>query len=214
MKVLWIVNLIPSNLATALGSEKTVLGGWVESMAGRLCGRNELELAIACKNEGTEQFYHELDGIKYYSVSYNSKTTLEQIKERCKQIIESFEPDLIQIEGTEFLHALAMLTAGKEKGIKTVVSLQGILNGQYNYQCGQLAIEDMMFSRSLTNIYAAWIMFLRKRVWYKGRMKSERQILEQAENFMGRTTWDRAHAYKINPKAGYYSCNSQRIRRW
>lgn len=207
MKVLWIVNLIPSDLAAAIDSKKTVLGGWIESMAAELRENDDIELAIACKNSGSEKFYHEVNKIKYYSVSYTSKTSLEELMKRCREIIKEFQPDIIQIEGTEFLHALAMLKAAKEENIKAVISLQGILNGQYNYQCGQLSIDDMMFSLSFTNIYAAWIMHLRKKYWYKPRMKSERDILEQADYLIGRTTWDKAHAYKINPNAKYYSCN-------
>lgn len=207
MKVLWIVNLIPSDLAAAIDSKKTVLGGWIESMAAELRENDDIELAIACKNSGSEKFYHEVNKIKYYSVSYTSKTSLEELMKRCREIIKEFQPDIIQIEGTEFLHALAMLKAAKEEKIKAVISLQGILNGQYNYQCGQLSIDDMMFSLSFTNIYSAWIMHLRKKYWYKPRMKSERDILEQADYLIGRTTWDKAHAYKINPNAKYYSCN-------
>ena len=207
MKVLWIVNLIPSNVSAAMGTAKSVLGGWVESMAGQLSLRNDIQLAVACKNEGSEQFFYQLDRVNYYGVAYNSKTSVDEIKKRCLQIIDDFCPELIQIEGTEFLHALAMLGAAKERNIKTVVSLQGILNGQYNYQCGQLQIPDMMFSLSFTNIYSAWVMYLRQRCWYKKRLAPERKILEQADNFMGRTVWDRAHSYSINPSAGYYTCN-------
>ena len=146
-------------------------------------------------------------GIKYYSLSYDSKTDVEMIARQCRGIIEDFQPDLIQIEGTEFLHAKAMLQMGKKKNIPTVVSMQGILNGQYGYQCGQLPIDDMMFSMSITKMFAAWILHLRKRLWYHPRMKPEREIIEQAAYILGRTTWDRAHTYAINPNAKYFSCN-------
>jgi glycosyltransferase involved in cell wall biosynthesis len=85
--------------------------------------------------------------------------------------------------------------------------MQGILNGQYQYQCGQLPIDDMMFSRSLTNIFAAWILHLRKTRWYRPRMKPEREIIQSADYILGRTTWDRAHTYAINPRAKYFSCS-------
>ena len=32
-------------------------------------------------------------------------------------------------------------------------------------------------------------------------------MLEKADFILGRTTWDRAHSYAINPEAKYYSCN-------
>lgn len=207
MRILWTVNLIPSELAQALGIHSEVLGGWVESMAGQLRGREDIELGIACKAEPGQAFQMELDGIHYYSLSYSAKHAMEELPSQCEQIIEDFKPDLIQIEGTEFLHAKVMLACGKKKQIPTVVSMQGILNGQYQYQCGQLPVDDMMFSASLTKIFAAWILHLRKRLWYQPRMKPEREIIEQADYILGRTTWDRAHTYAINPKAQYFSCN-------
>lgn len=207
MNILWTANLIPTELANQLNIKTVVLGGWVESMAVKLRTKNSINLAIACKTEKGIDFDTTVNGVRYFSVGYNSKVTLEALQTRCTSIIKEVEPDIIQIEGTEFLHAKAMLLAGKKKGIPTVVSMQGILNGQYQYQCGQLQIDDMMFSKSLTNIFAAWILHLRKTRWYKPRMKPEREIIEQADYILGRTTWDHAHIYRFNPYAKYYSCN-------
>ncbi len=201
------MNLIPAAMSQKLNMTSEVLGGWVESMASRLCKFDNIELAIACKCDAGTDFCETVDDVKYYSLSYSSSTGLDDLSARCKEIISDFKPDLVQIEGTEFLHAKAMLFTSKELSVPCAVSMQGILNGQYNYQCGQLQIDDMMISKSLTDIFAAWILHLRKTKWYKPRMKSEREIIENADCFLGRTTWDRAHTYAINPDAKYYSCN-------
>lgn len=207
MRVLWTVNLIPSEVASKLNINATVLGGWVESMVKQLKVKEEIQLAIACKASEGQHFEINIDGVSYYGIPYSSKTKLEELSSMCQKFIEDFKPDLIQIEGTEFLHARAMLQCGKEKKIPTVVSMQGILNGQYQYQCGQLQMDDMMFSSSMTKIFAAWILHLRKRMWYKPRMKPEKEIIKQADYILGRTTWDRAHTYALNPNAEYFSCN-------
>lgn len=206
MKILWTVNLIPAEVSVKLGINSEVLGGWVESMAKQLRKKENIELAIACKCEGSMNFDEKIDGIRYFSLCYSPSTPLSGIQTECKKIINSFKPDLIHIEGTEFLHAKAMQLCAKEYGIPSVISLQGILNGQYVYQCGNLQIDDMMFSKSLTNIFSAWILHLRKTLWYKPRMKAEKEIIENADNILGRTTWDRAHSYAINPNAKYYPC--------
>lgn len=207
MKVLWTVNLIPAELSAKLNINSEVLGGWVESMASQLCTFDGIELAIACKCDESQSFCETVNGVKYYSLAYSPSTETEKIEHRCEEIISDFKPDLIQIEGTEFLHARAMQLASKKIGIPAVVSMQGILNGQYVYQCGQLQIDDMMFSKSLTEIFAAWIMHLRKTRWYKPRMKAEKDIIENADYILGRTTWDRAHSYALNPNAKYYPCS-------
>jgi len=176
-------------------------------MAAQLRQVENIELAIACKTDSEREFEEEIRGVKYYSLSYSSKTSIEELESKCASILARFQPDIIQIEGTEFLHAKAMLQMGKRQGIPTVVSMQGILNGQYAYQCGHLPMDDMMVSMSLTDMFAAWILHLRKTRWYKPRMKPERDIIKNAEYILGRTTWDRAHTYALNPTAKYYSCN-------
>ncbi len=207
MRVLWTVNLIPAEVSVKLGIASEVLGGWVESMAEQLRKNDDIELGIVCKCEKNLNFKETLNGITYFSLFYTSSTSLEELKQKCNEIVSDFKPDIINIEGTEFLHARAMQLASQKKNIPAVVSLQGILNGQYVYQCGQLQIDDMMFSKSLTEIFAGWIMHLRKTKWYKSRMKSEKKIIENADYILGRTTWDRAHSYAINPNAKYYPCS-------
>ena len=207
MKVLWTVNLIPAAVSVKLGKTSEVLGGWVESMAEQLSKNNDIELGIVCKCEENISFCETINGITYFSLHYTSSTSLAELEEKCSKIVSDFNPDIINIEGTEFLHARAMQLTAQKNNIPAVVSLQGILNGQYVYQCGQLQIDDMMFSKSLTEIFAGWIMHLRKTKWYKPRMKSEKEIIENADYILGRTTWDRAHSYAINPKAKYYPCS-------
>ena len=207
MKVLWTVNLIPAVVSVKLGKKSEVLGGWVESMAEQLSKNSDIELGIVCKCEENLSFCEMIDGITYFSLHYTSSTPLAELESKCNEIVTEFNPDIVNIEGTEFLHARAMQLTAKKHSIPAVVSLQGILNGQYAYQCGQLPVDDMMFSKSLTNIFSAWIMHLRKTRWYKSRMKPEKEIIENADYILGRTTWDRAHSYAINPNAKYYPCS-------
>lgn len=207
MRILWIVNMMPAALAGFLNIKSNVFGGWVESMAANLKAYDDITLAIACKNETAVDFAPtDIDGVRYYSVKYNGKTSVEELDKICDGIISEFKPDLIQIEGTEFQHAKSMLNKALALNIPHVVSVQGILNGQYQYQCGQLQIDDMMFSSSIKKITAAWILHIRKTRWYKKRLPYERETISKAKNILGRTTWDRAHSYKLNPTARYYSC--------
>lgn len=207
MRILWTVNLIPTEMALELNMKPEVLGGWVEAMTAQLRADGDIELAIACKCDTGADFQREVNSVHYYSMAYSSRTSDEELMLRCEQIAASFRPDIIHIEGTEFPHASAMLCAAKKTGIPAVTSMQGILNGQYSYQCGQLQVDDMLLSGSLTEMFAASILHLRKRKWYKPRMATERKIIEESRYILGRTSWDRAHTYAINPNAKYFSCN-------
>ena len=206
MNVLWTVNLIPCGAAAKLGIKSDVLGGWVEAMAQQLRQMQGLQLAVACKSDTGLDFSVEADGVRYYAIPYRKNSDLSSLRRACSRLLETFHPDIVHIEGTEFLHAKAMLEAAREKGIPTVVSMQGILNGQYGYQCGLLPIDDLLLSGSPANVFAGLTLHLRKTRWYAPRMKPERALIESASNILGRTTWDRAHTYAINPDARYYAC--------
>lgn len=201
MKVLWTVNLIPREAANALHLPSEVLGGWVEAMSAQLRQFSNIQLIIACKCENLN-FSETINGITYCSLNYASA-----LGPQCEAIIKSTRPSLIHIEGTEFPHALAMMKAARKACLPCIISLQGILNGQYNYQCGQLPLDDMMLSTSLTSILTAWLLHLRKTRWFKPRLQPERELLAEAEYILGRTTWDKAHAYALNPQARYFSCS-------
>lgn len=207
MKILWTTNLIPANLVSEIGVKSDVLGGWVESMAKQLKGFDDIELAIVCKCENNESFEVMVDSVKYYSLAYTPSTDCKTLEKRIEEIVEAFKPDLIHIEGTEFLHAKATINVGNRLNIPTVASMQGILNGQYNYQCGQLQIDDMILSGNFTEFCAGMLLHLRKTRWYKKRLSHERDVICGAKYILGRTTWDRAHTYSLNPEAKYFSCN-------
>ncbi len=207
MKVLWTANLIPANAAEKLGLTAEVLGGWVESMLAELNKHDDIKLAVSCKCDANLKFYEEIDGISYYSLGYLPSTEYNELEKSCLKIIENFNPDIINIEGTEFIHAKAMMSAAEKMNIPVVVSMKGVLNGQYRYQCGDLLIDDMMFSGSLTDIFAAWILHLRKRIWFRSRLESEKEIIGAADYIIGRTTWDRAHSYALNPNLKYFYCS-------
>ena len=207
MRILWTVNLVPTPVTQKLSIPQTVLGGWVEAMLAQLCKRDNLQFTVVCKTDAMDAFDLTLDNVRYVSLNYTSSTSLHELEEKCRAILETVKPDLVQIEGTEFLHAFAMLNSAKSYSIPAVISMQGILNGQYDYQCGLLPMDDMLCSFSLIDFFAALILHLRKTRWYKPRMKPEYDIISLAEYVLGRTTWDRAHVYAINPKARYFACN-------
>ncbi len=207
MKILWTTNLIPANLVAEIGVKADVLGGWVEAMAKELKKFDDVQLAIVCKCENGESFEVTVDDVKYYSLAYSPSTEYNVIESHLEEIVADFKPDLIHIEGTEFLHAKAAINVGKKLSIPTVASMQGILNGQYNYQCGQLQIDDMILSGKVTEICAGMLLHLRKTRWYKKRLSHERDVICSAKYILGRTTWDRAHTYSLNPEAKYFSCN-------
>ena len=206
MNILWTVNLIPRDVAAVLGINSDVLGGWVEAMAAQLKTIPDIRLSIACKSDTGLDFAIEHEGVAYRALPYRRDTDRQAMLAVCEKLLDELQPDLVHIEGTEFLHAGAMLEAAKKRGVPAVASMQGILNGQYGYQCGLLQMDDLLLSFDPVSVFSALTLHLRKTRWYAPRMKPERELISEADYVLGRTTWDRAHTYALNPGARYFSC--------
>ena len=91
MRVLWTANLLPKGASQKLNIKSNVLGGWVESMASRLKKIDGVQLAVACKTEKHNSFDEIIDGVRYSSLGYDGKTTLQELEAACENIIERFK---------------------------------------------------------------------------------------------------------------------------
>lgn len=205
MKVLMVSNSIPASVAKKINRDMSASGGWVEAMAQQLNNVPNMDIVIAFKNDLSQSVEETVGGIECLSIDY-AEVKKHSLDEQADRIIEKVQPDIIHIEGTEFSHALAMVLSGKRHNVKTIVSWQTVLNGVLEYETGQLPIADMMLSFSPSKVFIAWLIYLRKQKLCKKRMKNEQRIMESTDYILGRTTWDRAYSYKLNPNAKYFSC--------
>lgn len=203
MKVLWITSQVLPVMSTKLGMKKSNFGGWVTNMLNELKCKENLEIAVVMGLKNIQKVTKEtLDGIDYYLVPIKGYAKVVK-KTDCEEVIKNFHPDLIHIEGNEYV---IQEKFSEFKNVKNIVSLQGILVGYAQYQYGELPIAEMMFCLSPTKWVTAWTLFFRKKLLFKKRLKYEKNILENANNFFGRTEWDKSYAYWYNKKAKYYHC--------
>ena len=144
-----------------------------------------------------------LSGINYYSFEF---TPHEQILSndlimRFEKIIEEFQPDVIHIWGTEFVHSLAMLLAAENKGLieNVIVYIQGLVSVYSNhFMIGipQCEIDRRgLFNRStIKDDIEDFVL----------RGQNEISLLKKARHIAGRTAWDKACAFHINDLAEYH----------
>ena len=128
MKILWTVNLIPSEASQKLNINSVVLGGWVESMAQRLKNYPEVKLAIACKTDKTNSFDEEIledeklsETLSQNAVHINETLNIDKITEESifknKQLIKNLSAERVFTEfkklicGKSYLHFLRMIFA-------------------------------------------------------------------------------------------------------
>lgn len=203
MKVLWVTAQIIPLVAEELKVKKTGFGGWVMNMLDFLNKEDDIELGIAMVSTNVDKMLIiEKENIKcFIARDLGTKSIDEKTRD---QIIATFKPDIIHIEGTEFeIHN----SFSRIKNIPTLVSLQGILEGYEPYQYGQIELIDKLFSFNASSIISSLILFLKKRLLFTKRLKYEAQTIRNAKYLSGRTSWDRAHSYWINPMAEYFVCN-------
>lgn len=209
MKILWITNNIfpeATRLLTGEGESKET-GGWVLGASQALlnsCEDIELHVASISQliNELTilkgEQIIHYVIPYGKGKIKYNSG-----YEKYWLQINDIVKPDIVHIHGTEYSHGLAYVNAcGSDK---VVVSLQGIKSGIAPFYCAGLRGTEVFLNTTFRDLIRGNIYKEQQRFSQSGDI--EKELLRKVKNIIGRTSWDRAHAWAINPNAKYHFNN-------
>lgn len=202
MKILWVTSQHLAYVSNELNTKKSGFGGWVMNMINELKKHKNIEIAIAMCHPNANMIKKRVDGVTCYVAKDIGFKNLSD-KDR-DFIINDFNPDIIHIEGNEFsIHN--SFSRVKEKPV--ILSLQGILSGINPYQTGELPLLDYMLSIKGRNILSAWVLYFRKKFRFDDRVKIEHNTISNVKYISGRTFWDEAHSYYINPDRKYFICN-------
>lgn len=216
MKVLWFTNT--TSLYTK-GKANNFAGGWIESLEQLIKEEKEIDLAIS--------FFHPSDDEKvvlkrttYYpiyrpnarknifsSIIQNYKGNLideDKYLPKLLQIINDFNPDIINVFGTESIFAkIQELTQ-----VPVVIHLQGIMNPYFNayfppnHSRASYLISNIFV---LKNILGMSPVFTSKA--FKIQATKEKRFLKNASFLMGRTCWDKNISKLYNPNCTYFQIN-------
>lgn len=202
MRILWLCNIMLPVIAKSLGREVNPTGGWLSGLSEDLLKWDSIKLVVCFPINKSNDIVGQINKLSYYGVK-NSKSR----KEKFRKIIEKENPDIIHIFGTEFQHTLDMIEVVNDMGMisKVVISIQGLVSLCAHYYCCALpwyvihawTIRDLI---KLDNIY-----FAQKKFTKAG--KNEVTALKKVRHIIGRTDWDYACTYKINPNMEYHFCN-------
>ncbi|HFI0304962.1 TPA: glycosyltransferase family 4 protein, partial [Streptococcus suis] len=121
-----------------------------------------------------------------------------------EQAIEKINPDIIHIHGTEYIHSLLVARLAKAKSIPVVCSIQG-LTSIISKHFLQYIPQELYKKWNISSIFRRTLLGQKKQLQIRGR--SEVETLGLISNIIGRTEWDRACTYFINPERNYYFCN-------
>ncbi len=203
-RVLWIVNIVLPAVATELGLAKTPFGGWLTLMTDRLALRDDFRIGVAMRAPVKTLTRIEKNGIVYYAMPQSASDAFDVDDGTVAEVLADFVPDVLHAEGSEMAYTRRFLKAWA--GPK-LLSLQGVINGNRNYDLGRLPLMSMLNPLRPKTAVRAVALMVNFAFRFLPRLKAERETIGLADHIMGRTTWDRAQAWAINPDATYHHCS-------
>ena len=207
MKILWITNLMLPPICKAINKQVPVTGGWMYSSLKELQKVKDAEFAVATVYQGKEFVSQQIDNVWYYLLPLRRKSNLKYqpvLESYWRKVQQEFLPDVVHIHGTEFAHGLAYINACSAHNV--VVSIQGLVSVIGRYYYAGISKCDIFKHITFRDIVRQDTVFHQKYSFVE-RKKMEVELLRNADHVIGRTSWDRAHVWAINPKAQYHFCN-------
>ncbi len=207
MRVLWITNIPLPPLCEELGWPVPVVGGWMYSSLERMHQEYpDINFAVATVYEGKRFITSEISGIKYFLLPLNGHGIARynrHFEPLWKDIKQSFKPDVVHIHGSEFPHGLAYVHACGPDGV--VVSIQGIISCIARYYAAGIEYKNVKTYVTPRDIFRR-SNIIKDRLSFERRGVLEKELLRSVNHVIGRTDWDKAHTWAINPEADYHYC--------
>jgi len=212
MNLLWITYMVfPEAKAKLTGqSDHKISGGWMLGLADTLVQQPEVHLSVASPSPMVSQLTI-IKGVKItYYLYPTGKGYLKYNKEYepfWREIVAQVKPDVVHIHGTEYNFGTTFLNVTPELRQKTVISLQGMPSAIAPYFYSGLSVKDILKNITFRDV-VRWDTIYHARKDFERRGKElEIPALQACRHIVGRTNWDRAHSWAINPNAQYHFCN-------
>ena len=200
MRILWVCNKPPQPVVVAASIKGAYSGGWLDSTAVDLLSKVNYSLRVLFLGDDP------VDGTQA-NLSFASFSCDATEVWFCKQI-ESFEPDVIHIWGTESPHSLEVARAASRLGLldSTVVSIQGLVSIYGRYHYGEGLSDSVMRIPSFGDFVRGTSLNHDRHSFLK-RGEAEQECLRLVKHVIGRTEWDRACVKLLNPGVSHHYCN-------
>lgn len=208
MKVLWIVSFTLPEAKYLLSGDMAQIkttGGWIQGGADALKTCPGIDFVVASIDPSVKELTVLIgDRVTYYLVPC-PKGSLKYDKRQetyWREIKERVNPDVIHIHGTEYAHSLAFLNAcGPER---VAVSLQGMKSAIWPYYNYGLGPCDLTLNLTPRDLILGTMRREQRQFRKSGKM--ELDVIMKTCNVIGRTSWDKARTWAVNPSARYYFC--------
>ncbi|WP_289063687.1 glycosyltransferase [uncultured Zobellia sp.] len=214
MRVLWFSNRPPLG---ASNSKNRVGGSWIESLEQEIMANSDIELGIVfseLEKEGKE-ITSATSRTRYFMVPrypygkfnrwysrFFATSPSENSLQHYLDVVRSFKPDIILFFGTESDFPLII----PELKVPSIIWFQGNLTVyEMMYENG-LKVRKTFVLESMKRILSGDTMY-HNFIKFKRLVHREKRIFSFAQNFIGRTNWDRRLVRTMAPQAQYFHCD-------
>lgn len=207
MKILWIGNIVLPRIAENENLPKAFVGGWMIGLSEKIGSLNNCNLCYVF--DAKTDIAGKTDWYTYYGVSNKASSSIRLGQEYVSKLIDILkkeDPDVIHIWGTEYPHSLAMVEAANAIGMgdRVVVSIQGMVSIYAKHFFAYLPTK-VIYGLKLKDLLQGNLA-KRARIFEK-KGKLEIETIKQVKHVIGRTDWDKAAVWGINPNVNYYINN-------
>ncbi|MBM3206616.1 MAG: glycosyltransferase family 4 protein [Candidatus Staskawiczbacteria bacterium] len=203
MKVLWITNFPLPDVCIEIGILPHKGGSWMYSLAKQLSSIGDIELCILSFYNNI-QFEGVVKGINYVVLPTKLLNDRGQLYLKYREITEKINPDLLHIHGTESAFGLYYLEACPN--VKSIVSIQGLVEIYSRYFYGSIGYLDMLRNTSLVECWRKNTFYHQKK-FLTTKGKNEVKYFLKTDFVLGRTNWDYSHSKSFNNCLNYRFCN-------
>jgi len=209
MNVLWLVNIVLPEAGKALGITSSVFGGWLTGAINGIRNRIESITIATIGGKDVNQILECDVGNVHYIIF--PKQDYDALKESFRTYLSEHKYDIIHIYGTETEHAAAMISVSPTS--KTIINIQGLTYFCTLHYLDQIPLKyynDSIIKKAVRFATRGKIIELpTKYEMLDMRSKGNREynIIANAHNIIGRTSWDKACVEQINPKIHYFHVN-------
>ena len=204
IKILWTANIPLPAVAPELGLPQSPFGGWLTLMTRELAKNSRFKIAIAMRCPIAKLQVIEKGNITYYAMPQSKRDQYDVEQQTCDTVLNEFNPDILHCEGAEMRYTRRFLQTWQGARL---LSMQGVMNGIKNYELGRLPLITMLNPFRPTIATIAVALIANKFFRFNKRLDHELISMRKATHLMGRTEWDKAQAYAINPQASYHACS-------
>ena len=204
MKVLWITNFPLPVVQNKLGLRMNPKEGWLVQLSVSLSKISDVQLCVLSPSEDLLKIDDCcIEGIRFitYPKRFSKSREMDVF---FKKVNAEFCPNVIHIQGSENSYGLQWIAACGNQG--TIVSIQGMPSVIARYVFGGESALTWLRYTTIGDFFRGRNIVLDKREMLK-RGRQEKKLLLQTQNVIGRTEWDRAHCWAVNPNLKYHFCN-------